>query len=118
MAFSGARNITDAFKLSPRVCARIKGPDVVEPSDAISSTKEIETIVPGDHGVVCTSRRDLSMWWTAIDRALDQSLPPVASLLQGVQVKRDKVVEEVAFDLASEYVDFRAEDVQSVTVSA
>lgn len=44
------------------------------------------------------------MRWPSIDRVLDENLPSVTSLLQGIQIERNKIVEEVAFDLASENV--------------
>jgi len=104
VTLSGAWDVADTFELSPRVCARIEGPDIVEPGDTISSTEEVETIVPGDHGVVGTSRWNLSMRWTTIDCTLNESLPPVAGLLQGIEIECDKVVEEEAFNLASKNV--------------
>jgi hypothetical protein len=47
---------------------------------------------------------DLAMRWPAVNRILNEHLPSVTSLLEGVQIKCDKIVKEVAFHLASEDV--------------
>ena len=62
--------------------------------------------------------RDLPVRRAAIDGILDENFPAVGALLEGVEVEGDEVVEEVAFHLAAEDVDFAAEDVEGVTVAA
>ena len=57
------------------------------------------------------------MRWTAIDRILDQDLPSVACLLQRIQIERNKIVEKVAFDLASEDIKLTTQDVQCVAIT-
>lgn len=41
---------------------------------------------------------------SAVNRVLNENLPSVTSLLQGVQIECDEIVKEVAFHLASEDV--------------
>lgn len=89
MTLSSAWYVANTLELGPRVCARVERPDIIEPSDTISTTKEVEAIVPGNHGVVGTSRWDLSVWRTTIDGTLNESLPPIAGLLQGIEVERN-----------------------------
>ena len=84
---------------------------------SISASEEIQSVTPGDHCVIRSRRRDGPMGWTSIDGVLDQNLPLVRRLLKGVQVECDQVVKEVALDLATEYVDFAAQNVQCMSIS-
>jgi len=54
---------------------------------------------------------------TSIDGILNQRLPPIAGLLQGIQIERDKIVEEEALDLTSKDVNLGPNDVQGVAVT-
>jgi hypothetical protein len=56
VAFSGNRYIPNALLFAPTVGARIIGPDIVEPRDAIRTTEEIELVIPRDDRVIRPGR--------------------------------------------------------------
>lgn len=58
------------------------------------------------------------MWWSAIDRVLNEYLPSIGRLLQRIEIECYEVVEEIAFHLAAEDVDLAAEYVQCVAISS
>lgn len=58
------------------------------------------------------------MWRSAINCVLNQDLPPITCLLQRIQVERNKIIEEVAFDLASENVELATQNVQGMSVAS
>lgn len=136
MSFAGRRDISNAFELRPRVRVRVVGPYIVEPRDTISTAKpgsslvschvsstsrlysQVEPVAPRDHGVISTRGWDLPVRWSAINRVLDENLPSVARLLQSIQIERNEVVEEVAFDLTTKDVEFATQDVQGVSVAS
>lgn len=136
MSFASRRNISNAFELSPRVRVRVVGPYIVEPRDTISTAKSVSSLVschasfasrlysqvkpvtPCDHGVISTRGRDLAVRWPAVNCVLDQNLPSVTRLLQSVQIERNKVVEEVAFDLTTENVELASKNIQGVSVAS
>jgi hypothetical protein len=44
--FTGHGDIPNAVELSPSIRARLVGPDVVEPGDAICTAKQVQLILP------------------------------------------------------------------------
>ncbi len=91
-------------------------PDIVVPVYAVRAPKEIEAVIVGDDGVVCSRRWYLAVWWSAVNGILDENLPAVRCLLESIEVESDEIIEEVALDLTAEDVDLAAENVQGMTV--
>lgn len=58
------------------------------------------------------------MRWSAIDRVLNQDLPPITCLLQRIQIERNEIVEKVAFDLASKDIKLATQDVQGMAIAS
>ena len=58
------------------------------------------------------------MWWTAINRVLNEDLPAIRCLLQSIEIECDQIVKEVAFHLAAEDIYLASEDVESVSIAA
>lgn len=77
---------------------------------------QVHLIIKRDNGVVC------SCWWNfARNRSATvvvqhEHLPAIIGHLQLIQVECREVVHEDAFDLATEDVDFRSEDVQRMAI--
>lgn len=136
MTFSWRWDVSDAFELRPRVCVGIIRPHIIEPGHAVGAAEaenallacrpdpekaahlQIQSITPGDHGVICPRGWYLSMWWTTVDCVLYKNLPPITGLLKRIQIKCDQIVEKVSLNLPTKYVDLAAQDVQSVAVSS
>jgi hypothetical protein len=55
---------------------------------------------------------------STVNRVLNENFPPVTCLLERVKVECNKIVEEVALDLASENVKLTTQDVQGMSVTS
>lgn len=125
MSFSRGGNIPNAVKLGPCDLFGVVGPYVVEPLRTIGATEtvnllavqatkvskkdlQIQFIVPGNDCVICPSRWYLAFWRSSFLAVLDEHVPLAVRVLQGVQVKRDQVVEEVTFNLTAKDIYLRA----------
>ena len=64
------------------------------------------------------ARRRLLDWILDLKSVCDQHFPSVGGAGQLVEVEGDQVVEEVTVDLTAEDVEFGAENVERVAVSA
>lgn len=58
------------------------------------------------------------MWRSTIDRVLNQNFPSITRLLQRIKIECNKIIEEVALDLATEYVKLTTQDVQGVSIAS
>lgn len=58
------------------------------------------------------------MWWSAIDGVLYQNLPPVAGLLQSIEIESNEIIEEVAFHLTTKDVNLAPENVESMAIAS
>lgn len=54
---------------------------------------------------------------TTVNGVLNKYFPPIACLLQSVEVKGHEVIEEVAFDLSTEDIELASQDIQGVTIA-
>lgn len=68
--------------------------------------------------MVCSRWWRLTLRWSAFKGILDEHFPTVVWRLQCVEVKGHEIVEKEALDLTTKYVNFRAENIQRVTISA
>ena len=125
--------VANAVELSPGIRARLVGPHVVEPGDAVSATESMDTVsacrgtlqspclqiqlvVPGDNRMVCT-RWGCSALGRGLLRGVGKKdLPATRGRLQGVQVESDQIIEEKTLHLAAKDVDFGAQNIECVSV--
>lgn len=63
-------------------------------------------------------RRHLAVSGRRVARILNQELPLIRRVLQGIQIESYQVIEKVSFDLASEDVDFRTQDIERMAISS
>lgn len=56
-------------------------PHIIKPMHAVCAAEKVQSIVPADHGVIRTRRRDLAVGRAAINGVLDKDLPAVGRLL-------------------------------------
>ena len=68
--------------------------------------------------MVCAGGWDLAVRWPSVDGVLNESLPAIAGLLQGVEIECDEVIEEETLDLATKDVDFGSDDVKGMAITA
>lgn len=118
VTFAGDGDVANAVELGPGIGARLVGPDVVEPGNAIRAAEEVQLVVPGDDRVIRASRRGCDMGANLVVCVWQQNFPAACRGLQRVEVECDEVIKEEALDLATEDVDFGAEDVERVSVAA
>lgn len=79
---------------------------------------QVESVGPGHDRVVGAGGRRAALRRDLVFGVWQQDLPAAGRGLQRVEVKGDEVVEEEAFNLATEDVDFGAQDVQCMSVAA
>jgi hypothetical protein len=101
MAFTRCGYVADTIQFRPEVGRWIIRPYIVEPSCAVSATKEKQLVLPGDNGMICSRRGERG----SISAIWNENFPVVARSLERVQVKGDQVVEKVTFDLTAIYVN-------------
>ena len=70
------------------------------------------------HGVIRPRWRELPLRRARAVAAGNEHLPAVVGHLQLVQVKCREIIHKVAFHLATKDVNFRAQNIQGVAVSA
>ena len=78
---------------------------------------QIKAVVPGDDGVISPPERNRFPSYRVVLAVRDKHLPPVRRASQLVEIERNEVIEEMAVDLATKDVEFRAQDIQSVAVA-
>jgi hypothetical protein len=111
-------DVADAVHLGPEISFWIISPDIVEPSGAVRASEQVHTIVMADHGMISPRRGSHSSDVLFFGAVGHQEFPLIGGILQGIQVERQQVIEEVALDLTTKYVDLGTEYVQSVAISA
>ena len=132
MAFSGGGDVSNAIKLRPQICLGIVDPDIVEPSNPVRAPKPISCqqscdarllgyiqehlVIMADHGVVGSGCRTRAVLTVLFSGRWHEKFPLVGRILQRVQIKGEEVIEEVAFYLSTENVDFGAQDVEGMAV--
>jgi hypothetical protein len=82
------------------------------------SDVQIELVVPLNYSVIGSGRGHWPLLWASVSGVFYKDFPLIAWYLQRVEIKGDKIVEEMALDLSAKHVEFRSDDVQCVTIPA
>lgn len=108
MALSWGRNKSNAIDFSPAISDVIIRPDIIEPLYPIRTSKQEQLVIETDNGMIRSRRGNLTCRRSTFVTVRDEHFPLVRRVLELVQVECNQIIEEEAFYLSSEYVEFGA----------